>query len=128
MRQWIKVFILCIFTLMTFAVGNAVWHTDDTTDCPVSENEAECVYAPHTSNDIERGIDYILSSCYVDLLQHTVVSHSGSVKFLPRSFSVSPLHKTDCHLHKLHKLTYSTHPYLYGGIDYYIYTLERILI
>lgn len=134
MRQWMKVFVLCIWTLMIFAVGNTVLHANRTVDYSVSGNAVscqECVYSQNTSNDIERCLNYLLSSRYIDLLQHSILSHSGNsydFKFVLRTVSTFLLHQTDYQLHKLYKLTHSTHPYMRGCIDYYIYTLERILI
>lgn len=133
MRKWMKVFVLCMWALIVFVIGNTMPCANQQDECPVFEQTAsqEQIVSEDSSYDIQRCINHLLSSRYVDFWQHSVVGHSGNsydFKFMLRAFSVFLLHQTDYQLHKLYKLTHSTHPRMSGGVDYYIYTLERILI
>lgn len=135
MRKWMKIFVLCLWTLTLFVIGNTMSYTNRTVELPVLEHEntvsQEQVIAQDASYDIQRCINHLLSSRYADLLQQSVVGHSNNVndfKFVLRTVHALLLRQTDNQLHKLYKLTHSTHPYMRGSVDYYIYTLERILI
>lgn len=133
MRKWMNVFVLCMWTLIVFSIGHTMSYANQPEESPVFEHTAsrEQVVSENSSFDIQHSLDYLLSSRYIDFWSHTVISHSGSsydFKSVLRVVSVFLLHYTDYQLHKLYNLTYSTHPRMYGGVDYYIYTLERILI
>jgi hypothetical protein len=135
MRKWMKVFVLCLWTLTICVIGNTMSCMNQGAGGMELVKESvvsqEQVVAQDTSHDIQSCINYLLSSRYADLLQHSSVYHSGSTndfKFLLRSINVLLFRQTDSLFNKLYKLTHSTHPYMGGSIDYYIYTLERILI
>lgn len=135
MRKWMKVFVLCLWTLTICVIGNTMSCMNQTTGSMELVKESvvfqEQIVAQDTSHDIQSCINYLLSSRYADLLQQPSVFHTGSTndfKFLLRTINVLLFRQTDSQFSKLYKLTHSTHPYMGGSIDYYIYTLERILI
>lgn len=133
MKQWMQVFVVCMWSLILVRAGNTIACAEQPVEYPsfVNMNSIERMDSVALSNGSDKSMDYLLSSQYINLLLHPAMNHFGNTydfKSILRIISPFLLHKTDYQPYKLHKLTHTTHPYMCGCVDYYIYALERILI